>query len=131
MKKCKKCGELKPLEEYSLTPAGNPRGVCKPCMVEQTAVCELNRYLKRAYGLTLEGYYELLEKQGGQCATCDAKPEDQHHGRLDVDHNHETGEVRGLLCNTCNRGIGFSGDNPDVLERQAAYLRERGTYGRS
>lgn len=63
----------------------------------------------------------MLEEQGGVCALC-AKPE---AGRsLAIDHNHITGEVRRLLCNNCNRGIGHMQDNPDLLRRAAAYLEE-------
>lgn len=70
----------------------------------------------------------MLEGQGGKCQGCGASAEDQHHGVLDVDHNHKTNEVRGLLCGSCNRLMGFAGDNPEVLKNLAAYLEDKGSY---
>lgn len=77
--------------------------------------------LKRVYGLTLEEFDSLLEKQGGHCAVCDrACEEDGKH--LSVDHDHETGKVRGLLCARHNHALGLCGDDPDVLMALASYL---------
>lgn len=77
-------------------------------------------HLKRLYGMTLERYEELHESQGGLCAICD-KPE--KGGRwLSVDHNHETGQVRQLLCSQCNLGIGAVGESPEWFDRAKAYL---------
>lgn len=53
-------------------------------------------------GITLEEYEHLLELQGGGCGICGAEPKTR---RLDVDHDHGTGEIRGLLCHTCNRRL--------------------------
>lgn len=78
-----------------------------------------NNYLKR-YGLTIEDYYALLEKQGGGCAICGKK---DTWFSLAVDHCHGRKIVRGLLCSQCNRGIGMFKDNPDLLEKAARYLR--------
>jgi hypothetical protein len=129
MKECKACGFTKPLSEYSLTPAGHPRGKCKVCRsIQNSDIAARSRKLKFKYGITHDQYLLLLEKQGGRCCMCDKTAEEQHHGVLDVDHNHETGEVRGLLCGPCNRLLGFAGDNPEVLLRGAQYLQERGDY---
>jgi hypothetical protein len=76
------------------------------------------------YGLTLAGYNELLDRQGGGCAIC-ATPEPGGRGRFHVDHDHKTGIVRGLLCHACNVGIGNLGDDPERLRAAADYL-ERG-----
>ncbi len=74
---------------------------------------------KRIYGLTLEDYNKLVEKQEGKCAIC---------GRLDdnlhVDHDHKTGQVRGLLCKLCNPLLGLAGDNIDILLNAVRYLKE-------
>lgn len=72
-------------------------------------------------------YNELLATQGGVCAICKEKDKRVHRvtGKqwdLAVDHCHETGEVRGLLCNKCNRGLGLLGDKADTLMRAVAYL---------
>lgn len=83
-------------------------------------------HLRRTYSLTTAEYDAMLEQQGGVCATC-KKPETRMHQngkvtRLCVDHDHNTGEVRGLLCAGCNRMIGYAKDNPDTLREAAAYL---------
>lgn len=76
--------------------------------------------LRSAFGITPEQYEDMMEFQNGVCAICLKKPRAR---RLAVDHNHKTGEVRGLLCTRCNHKIlGASGENPDVLRRAADYL---------
>jgi hypothetical protein len=64
-------------------------------------------------------YEEMFAEQDGRCAICG----ETSTRRLDVDHCHTTGHVRGLLCNDCNPGIGRLKDDPDRLERGAKYLR--------
>ncbi len=82
----------------------------------------------RRYALTPADYDRLLAEQGGLCAIC-GKPESvQQPNRvtgaesLAVDHDHETGRVRGLLCMLCNTAIGKFGDDPEMLRRAANYL---------
>lgn len=83
--------------------------------------------LKRLYGLTLEQYEELFETQRGLCAIC-RKPETITDRRssskpnLGVDHCHTTGRVRGLLCRTCNTGIGLLTESPEILHAAVQYL---------
>ena len=81
--------------------------------------------LKKLYGVTLDWYKEQYAKQGGVCAIC-SKPETTViHGKqvsLAVDHCHDTGKVRGLLCVPCNRGIGMLKHNRDLLQKAIAYL---------
>jgi hypothetical protein len=72
----------------------------------------------RVYGLSDDAYNALLARQNGACAFC--KRSDVV---LCVDHDHETNEVRGLLCQKCNKGLGLFEDNADALEAAAAYLR--------
>jgi len=77
-----------------------------------------------SYGISLEKYNSLLASQNGGCAICGSKePKTKRNGRFCLDHDHSTGEVRGLLCSPCNRGIGLLGDNPERLTMAAAYLR--------
>ena len=83
-------------------------------------------WLATRYKLTVEQYRSLLESQGNKCAICGKLGEVGHRKGLHIDHNHTTGMVRGLLCGTCNRGIGTIGEDPDLLEAAARYLRERG-----
>lgn len=76
--------------------------------------------LKYRYGITMEEYSRLLAEQGGCCAICKGTP---GHRRLDVDHDHVTGKVRGLLCHMCNTGIAKFRDNIVLLEATITYLK--------
>ncbi len=69
------------------------------------------------YGLTLMEFSNMVLAQEGACAVCNCPMEKPH-----VDHDHETGVVRGLLCELCNRGIGHFKDDPRLLRAAAAYL---------
>jgi hypothetical protein len=80
------------------------------------------RNLKYKYGLSAAGYDDLLAQQGGVCAICQQL--DPKGRRLAVDHCHETGRVRGLLCVPCNVGIGNLNDDPERLLAAVAYLQE-------
>ena len=79
-----------------------------------------NNNLKRTFGITLDDYYVMLKEQGGGCKIC-GKAEGATK-KLDVDHCHTTGRIRGLLCENCNRGLGLFYDNPDRLRMAADYL---------
>ena len=70
------------------------------------------------YGLTVQQLNALTESQEGRCAICAVT-----HENLTVDHNHETGKVRGLLCASCNKGLGFFGDRIDLLMQAINYLK--------
>ena len=72
------------------------------------------------YGLTYEDYDKLLAEQEGVCAVCHRPPKTQ---RLNVDHDHKTGRVRGLLCFRCNYGLGWFQDDIARFERIVLYLR--------
>ena len=72
---------------------------------------------KKLYGLSSTEYDFLLLIQHGNCAICE-RPMDKPH----VDHDHDTGFVRGLLCKTCNLGIGHLKDDPNLLRAGAVYL---------
>ena len=79
------------------------------------------------YGLTLDSYHALAEKQNFLCAVCgeSPKPRKKKSAEFDdfvIDHDHTTGELRGLLCNTCNIGIGMLQDSPTVALSAAVYL---------
>lgn len=74
-------------------------------------------HLRSRYGITIDQYEEMLQRQGGLCAICHIA-----HEKLVVDHCHGTGRVRGLLCNTCNAGIGYLQDDPLLVFRAVSYL---------
>lgn len=79
--------------------------------------------LKDKYGITEDDYDSLLEKQDHSCAICGTDKPTGKWKRFAVDHCHHTGDIRGLLCNECNRGIGLLKDNPELLDKAALYLR--------
>lgn len=78
------------------------------------------RWLKR-YGMTVEGYERMLADQDGRCAICQTD-EIPRRGSWIVDHCHDTGRVRGLLCGEYNAGIGLLRDDPELLRKAIAYL---------
>lgn len=83
--------------------------------------------LTRRFGISLVDYEDMFEAQGGKCAICDQPETQKRNGvvkALAVDHNHETGKVRGLLCTDCNTGIGNLKDSLDVLKAAIAYLEQ-------
>lgn len=84
--------------------------------------------LKRLYGITLEEYDELLLQQNGLCAIC-GRFWTQFKKPFVVDHDHNTGAVRSLLCPACNTAIGLFQDDPVLLEKAALYLRKGGAGG--
>jgi len=69
--------------------------------------------------MTIEEYTKLLRDQNGVCAICLSSPK---HRALDVDHSHQTGNIRGLLCSVCNLAIGYFKDSPALLFRAIGYL---------
>ena len=81
--------------------------------------------LKRLYQITPSGYQELLAKQSNKCAICQ-RDRSVFAKDFVVDHHHESGKVRALLCPACNTAIGLFGDNPEILDRAAAYIRSDG-----
>jgi hypothetical protein len=89
----------------------------------------LDNRLRHDYGITLEEYTRLLDKQKGLCAICGKPPKggSPTNQRLHVDHNHTTGKVRGLLCKNCNTAIGFLGEDLSRIEASIRYLRSEGS----
>jgi len=77
------------------------------------------------YGLTPAAFDSLLESQGHACAIC--KKEDWNGRGPQVDHDHVTGKVRGILCNDCNRALGAIRDNPKTARAMGDYLEVQGT----
>jgi hypothetical protein len=80
--------------------------------------------VRAKYGISTEEYQALLDAQGGACAICRSTSTGARTGRFCVDHDHDTGRIRGLLCDACNRGIGYLGDTHDAVQRAAGYLRK-------
>ena len=134
IKVCSKGGTEKPLDSFGVNKATKDglQYHCKECIRAYakkvyTPEYRADKNLRHKFGITLEDYDSMLAQQGGKCAIC--KSEEPKGKRFSVDHNHKTGEVRGLLCNPCNVAIGLLKDSPDVLESAKEYLLERGYYG--
>lgn len=70
----------------------------------------------RKHGLAIEDVRAMRHAQGDRCAICEEMTQ------LQVDHDHESGRVRGMLCGSCNRGIGLLKDDPNALRRAARYI---------
>lgn len=85
------------------------------------------RNLKSIYGIDLKQYEEMLSDQNGVCKICKKPPSGKRTSAhlLHVDHDHQTKEVRGLLCGRCNVGLGQFQDSPELLRKAAAYLENR------
>lgn len=79
---------------------------------------ERSRWFKRAYGMTEADVAAMFEKQGRKCAICETPESRIWH----LDHDHESGAIRAVLCLNCNCGIGHLHDSPDLLRKAAAYL---------
>lgn len=121
---CKDCNHDKPIEDFR--PPRSPR--CLPCLQKKRK----DEYKQRGgkeyiyghnlkqYGLTLDEYRSMLAAQGGRCAICSKEPPTGK--RLNVDHNHETGATRELLCRWCNYALGNAKDDPARLRAMADYL---------
>tara|TARA_R110000744_G_scaffold32808_1_gene76632 strand:- start:267 stop:686 length:420 start_codon:yes stop_codon:yes gene_type:complete len=139
MKQCTKCSQLKELTEFTFrVDTGNYRNSCRACKLTQQQLSDSlkhvelklyhrNRHLQKTYGLSLEGYAKMLEEQGGRCAICAMEEKHAPHGVLSVDHCHESGVVRALLCNPCNTGIGQFKENQDFLANAIDYLKRFNT----
>ena len=81
-----------------------------------------DNWLRQCYGINLAQYNQLLYNQGEKCAICAEKVAIDK--KLFVDHDHATGEIRGLLCRNCNTGIGFLNDNVGLLLKAIKYLQK-------
>jgi hypothetical protein len=87
----------------------------QPQAVKQTKI-------RSTYQITDEQYESLLKRAKGKCELCGTILTDDGPSREVIDHNHETGSVRGLLCNNCNMGLGYVADSGALLEQLAQYL---------
>ena len=122
-KHCTSCDTDKPLDEFYTSERGN---TCKDCKREQRKARyqkdkdkERERHLNVKYNISTEVYEHMYALQGGACKICT-----KNFDRLHVDHCHKTGNVRGLLCGSCNRAIGLLQDDISNLTNAITYLTE-------
>jgi hypothetical protein len=130
-KTCYKCKKVKALSEFH---KGSKTGSDKHGRKYQCKVCDKeerkiylqtshgkSKQLQWEYGISLDQYNEMMRKQDGRCAICGVP---NFIRKLVIDHCHDTGKVRGLLCDRCNTGIGKLRDNIDILQSAIKYLTE-------
>ena len=79
--------------------------------------------IRRQYGITLDEYHQMLDEQGHKCAIC-GNGDEVEGRRLAIDHCHDSGVVRGLLCGKCNRGLGLFYDSAELLKSAIQYLSQ-------
>lgn len=114
-RRCAECGKNR-AERFYVGPRGRK---CATCRRSRSRTNAHSARIGRTYGITAEEYATLLAAQQGACAICKQK----RSYRLNVDHCHSTGRVRGLLCRLCNgRLLTAARDNPETLRRGADYL---------
>ena len=122
-KKCPKCERVLKLKRFHKNKA-RPDGyndTCRKCWAKYQA----EQTLKRKFGMTPDEYEALLEEQGGGCAICGTTKLTVRLDkklRMSVDHCHATERVRGILCTSCNNGLGRFKDDPNLLRKAAEYL---------
>ena len=125
MKTCIRCQESKELSKFENHPTAKDgkRNQCSACRYEIRLARDPDYRAKQRdwnlgrYGITTLEYEKMLSDQNNKCKIC------QEEKKLFVDHNHETGIVRGLLCHHCNTMLGLAKDSPQTLEGAIAYLR--------
>lgn len=120
---CKECLRNLPVSEFDNL-ANSGCYICTECRASALHERQIAKL-----GCSREHYEALLKAQQGKCAICGAaNGHTSKHGtdcRLAVDHDHRTGTIRGLLCNSCNRGLGRFKDSLELLRAAVRYLEER------
>ena len=118
-KLCPGCGQTKSVKEVykKRSTRDGFASYCGLCDVRRTG----RSARKRKYGIAAAEYNDLLLKQNGRCAICKRLPYTKKG--LVVDHCHQTGVIRGILCSRCNSALGMLDDDPALLERALEYLR--------
>jgi len=125
-KVCSVCKKLLPVTNFVKSGSNRDgwQNLCKRCKHERDA----SSIMKRNFDIVLSDYNKLLEQQDGLCAIC-RNPETRKHQfgtvkRLAVDHNHDNGKVRGLLCSACNTSLGLIKESQKTLSNMIDYLRK-------
>lgn len=88
---------------------------------KKNPIAQKNIELKSSFGITIDDYFDMLERQGGGCAICKTTDNGKYE-YFAVDHCHSTGNVRGLLCSNCNTGLGLFQDRIELLDAAKQYL---------
>ena len=130
MKQCSSCKQHLPFSCFSpdKTKKLGVSSLCKSCKNKRYSTRYSKTYrdtrLKKLYNLKVGEYDNMLKAQQGLCKICQSSETGRGDQWLVVDHCHETNQVRGLLCNTCNRALGLFKDNVTTLQKAISYLNE-------
>jgi len=134
LKYCPVCKTEKPLEEFNKhhREKYGRNNICRICqrasnkryLTTDKGIATTRRaHLRRSYGVDLKTYDDLLKAQGGKCKICGADSNPDSRARhFTIDHNHNTGEIRGLLCTKCNALLGLAKENEELLDKAKQYL---------
>ena len=133
-KTCSTCGIEQPIANFY-----HDKRQCKSCLRDHQRRYRAERpdyhharNLRQRYGICADEYQTILANQNNACPICEVEIPDTigyKEKRVSVvDHNHETGEVRGILCLKCNLVLGHARENTDILYKAIVYLSERGAY---
>lgn len=136
-RECRVCGES--LRARMVNSVNRPDGhlmICRGCnrsgntarmrgWRERNPGYNRAEYFVKQYNLTLDEWEAMFDSQDGACAICTRDFDRDNTAAIHVDHNHETGEVRGLLCQKCNLAIGYLQDDSAASRRAAVYLEDR------
>lgn len=140
---CTVCNTFKPWDNFSwkrskkyknsptINQVKQPK--CKECAILETSSWRgaqsegrlKDLYYKRAYGITLADFNTMFISQNGKCKLCSRELSlvNNTPDRAVVDHCHSSGNIRGILCNECNRGLGYFRDNPEALANASLYIK--------
>ena len=114
------CSEVCSKKAYKQQHPGEGQDAVRAWQAEHKDQMDDRRY-RRTYRMSKKDYDAMLDAQGGVCAICGRADDGSGH-KLSVDHNHETGAVRGLLCHRCNASLGCLDDDPTRFRKAADYL---------
>lgn len=126
--KCRRCGRITPFDQFPIRDSGRRTHLCYPCQHEvklEKAALRRARVAQVKFKIDPAEYDRLFQRQYGLCAIC-SHPETKLH----MDHDHDTGMLRGLLCTTCNTGLGMFRDDVHLLHQAALYLNQTKTQAK-
>jgi len=140
-RKCPKCNiDIYYVNNRNLSMADQKKSLCNYCKgsicgriipynkgkytltLEQRKINNRNTQLKRNFGITNDDYNKLFNEQNGKCKICGIH-KNQLNKNLCVDHNHNSGKIRGLLCQKCNAGLGAFNDQTTIISSALNYLQ--------
>lgn len=112
-KLCLTCDKIKPIDSF---------GKCNGNLISQCKDCRREYVIKKKFGISQKEYNKLLKEQNNVCVLCGRSEELDRN--FAIDHCHNSGKIRGLLCFKCNTGLGSFGDSIELLLKAVEYLKK-------